>query len=70
MKCGRRKQTGTLNVAILVPTFVVIGIALFLNGLFRTILEGDSDRLTGKLLMALSVASLSLGGLGALSVVR
>ena len=57
-------------MAIIVPTFVVIGIALFMNGLFRTLWEGDSDRLTGKLLIALSVVSLSLGGLGALSVVR
>jgi hypothetical protein len=57
-------------MAIVVPAFVVTGIALFMNGLFRSLWEGDSNRLTGKLLIALSVVSLSLGGLGALSVVR
>ena len=57
-------------MAIVVPAFVVTGIALFMNGLFRSLWEGDSNRLTGKLLIALSVVSLGLGGLGALSVVR
>ncbi len=57
-------------MAIVVPTLVVIGIALLTHGLFSALLEGAADRLTGKLLIALSVASLSLGGLGALSVLH
>ena len=57
-------------MAIVVPSLVVIGLALFVHGLFRILLDNDASWLTGKILIALSLASISLGGLGALSAWR
>lgn len=55
-------------MAIVIPTLVVIGIALFTHGLFDVLWGDKPDRVIGRVLIALSVASLGVGILGTLSV--
>ncbi|HUO93520.1 MAG TPA: hypothetical protein VMU22_11385 [Rhizomicrobium sp.] len=57
-------------MAIVVPTLIVGGIALFIHGLFHILSGGISERVTGSILIALSAASLGFGTLGTLSVLR
>lgn len=57
-------------MAIVVQTLVVIGIALFMRGMFHLVWGGRLDRLIGRILIALSAASFGIGTLGTLSLLR
>jgi hypothetical protein len=55
-------------VALIVPTFIVIGTILFGWGLFRSMWETRRDRIIGGLLVCLSMASFGVGWWGLASV--
>jgi hypothetical protein len=57
-------------MALVVQTLIVGGMVLFAWGMLRTVWENRRDAVIGKLLMAASVLSLSLGGVGLATVLH
>jgi hypothetical protein len=57
-------------MGLIVPTFVVLGLILFMWGLFRSMWDTRTDKIVGRFLIAMSMASFGAGWWGIASLWR